>query len=540
MATEAEIKTMLVDAVDVLATGRSNASSVSTKINTLEGVATGGDVPALSAALAALRVASVGVLGKGPSVVAPILASYARVLSTNAPKTDSASALKAIYDRWMVSGDRITSRQWTRGAASAGGSNVGDGTIRRLTLDERGQNIETGVSEIKTFTCTKDQNNGVEKHEEVFRVTGTTAAPDAMTVAGSGLDTTIQCISAGKSLLTNPSFSTYSGTTSAPTDINGWTPISSINNFDIDTTNYYRGYPGDTTPASLIFQANDRITQRMSLRRTNVDLTQPYWLQIAYNRQIGGTDGVLHLYLGSQSTTVALSAQTGWNLLYMPIDQNLFYRNFGADSLDVEIELTGATTFGLRVDDVLFVPWQKIDTTWWLAIGGSTAFSAKSGGDTFTVTDASVADASAKIQSEIGYDFPGAYLPSCYPAATACSAALAGAGAGNVNNGTHSYKVSYVDATGAGAGVGAVSNTVTVVDKTSDGKVALTAIPVGPGGTTSRKIYRTAAGNAVTGPWLLLTTIADNSTTTYTDNTADASLGASLASVTGGVTVAEP
>lgn len=108
----------------------------------------------------------------------------------------------------------------------------------------------------------------------------------------------------------------------------------------------------------------------------------------------------------------------------------------------------------------------------------------------------------------------------------ALTGALAGAGAGNVDNGTHSYKVTFVTATGE-TDAGTVSNTVTVADKTVDGQVALTGIPVSSfSGVTSRKIYRTAAGNAVTGPWLLQSTIANNTATTATDNVADAALGA--------------
>jgi hypothetical protein len=106
--------------------------------------------------------------------------------------------------------------------------------------------------------------------------------------------------------------------------------------------------------------------------------------------------------------------------------------------------------------------------------------------------------------------------------------ALAGAGAGNVDNGTHSYKVTFVGASGETQG-GAVSNTVTVIDKTMDGKIALTGIPLGPTGTTSRKVYRSAAGNAVTGPWLLQSSIANNTATTLTDNTADSGLTTTLA-----------
>ena len=59
-------------------------------------------------------------------------------------------------------------------------------------------------------------------------------------------------------------------------------------------------------------------------------------------------------------------------------------------------------------------------------------------------------------------------------------------------------------------------------------QVALTAIPVGSTGVTSRKLYRTVAGGSAL---LLLTTIADNTTTTYTDSTADASLGAAALTV---------
>ena len=109
---------------------------------------------------------------------------------------------------------------------------------------------------------------------------------------------------------------------------------------------------------------------------------------------------------------------------------------------------------------------------------------------------------------------------------TAPTDGLAGAGAGNVDNGLHSYKYTYVSPYGESDG-SPVSDGVTVADKTVNGKVALTAVAVGPTGTTARKIYRTVAGD--TGDYLLVATISDNSTTTYEDNVADASLGAALA-----------
>lgn len=108
------------------------------------------------------------------------------------------------------------------------------------------------------------------------------------------------------------------------------------------------------------------------------------------------------------------------------------------------------------------------------------------------------------------------------PAPSALTAALAGSGAGNVDNGAHRYAVTFVTADGE-TGLGTISDIVTVADKTVNGKVSLTAIPLGGSFVTSRKIYRTSAGGST---YLLLTTLADNTTTIYTDNTADASLGA--------------
>lgn len=58
-------------------------------------------------------------------------------------------------------------------------------------------------------------------------------------------------------------------------------------------------------------------------------------------------------------------------------------------------------------------------------------------------------------------------------------------------------------------------------------QVALSAIPKGAASVTGRKLYRTTVGGSTL---KLLATIADNTTTTYTDSTADASLGATAPS----------
>ncbi len=88
--------------------------------------------------------------------------------------------------------------------------------------------------------------------------------------------------------------------------------------------------------------------------------------------------------------------------------------------------------------------------------------------------------------------------------------------AGNPN-GAYQYKVTYVIDSYQEGTASAASGTVTVVSK----KITVT-IPVSTNTrVTGRKIYRTTAGGSV---FNLLTTVSNNTDTTYTDDTADGSL----------------
>lgn len=92
--------------------------------------------------------------------------------------------------------------------------------------------------------------------------------------------------------------------------------------------------------------------------------------------------------------------------------------------------------------------------------------------------------------------------------------------AGNLN-GSYLYKVTLVTVQGETNVLSGTSASVSVVNS----RMSLTNIPIGPSGVISRKIYRTAAGGQV---YKLVATINDNVTTTYSDNVADASLGAKI------------
>lgn len=132
-----------------------------------------------------------------------------------------------------------------------------------------------------------------------------------------------------------------------------------------------------------------------------------------------------------------------------------------------------------------------------------------------------------------GVIFPKVFVAEVVP--TAPTAALAGAGAGKIGNGPHVYRVTFVTGAGETSG-GAVSAAVTVVDSTTNGQINLTNIPLGvanPGNpldprvlAKARNVYRlTGTG------YQLLTTLADNTTTTFLDNVPDKGLGTTLAPI---------
>ena len=100
---------------------------------------------------------------------------------------------------------------------------------------------------------------------------------------------------------------------------------------------------------------------------------------------------------------------------------------------------------------------------------------------------------------------------------TTCTATVSG-DAGLPNEG-RSYYVTFVNDRGQESNPSPASNTVSPSLK----KVDLTDIPTGESNTAKRRIYAYATIGSTTGTWLLVE-IADNTTTTYTDNMSGSSL----------------
>ena len=123
------------------------------------------------------------------------------------------------------------------------------------------------------------------------------------------------------------------------------------------------------------------------------------------------------------------------------------------------------------------------------------------------------------------------YTQTTQPAPRALTAARSGV-TGNVDGGLHRYRVTFVTAAGetqGGALSAAVRTSAGPTAATTDDtlQASLTAIPIGDLAVTARNIYRTVANDTGTAAvYKLVTTIANNTATTFTDNVADAGLGA--------------
>lgn len=103
----------------------------------------------------------------------------------------------------------------------------------------------------------------------------------------------------------------------------------------------------------------------------------------------------------------------------------------------------------------------------------------------------------------------GVDIPSSAPT-------LADGGAGSLT-GVYLGKVTYINDDGAESNPSAASGSLNITSK----QITWT-IPTGPAGIAKRRLYRTKAGGAA---YYYVTEITDNTTTTYTDTTADSALG---------------
>ena len=176
--SEADIRTQWTNCIALLEKARDladgtlfGASGVpggdaDTLIQSLEGQYTPGG---LGGVISALRSSLSGALSPqmSRSVLHPILYEYARILGADASDgvgagyTDPAALFRALRQWFTDNSVTVQSRNITTDTtATAGASNVGNGAVERIAVDDQNFPLEARHVEKKQLVCISDQNSG--------------------------------------------------------------------------------------------------------------------------------------------------------------------------------------------------------------------------------------------------------------------------------------------------------------------------------------------------------------------------------------------
>ncbi len=329
------------------------------------------------------------------ATLAPLLADIIGSSTIDEPTPGLALALERLREYMAgAAAQTIKTRAMTLGSASAGGSNVGGGTVLRLTKDKHNSDLEGSTAEVKTLTCVQDQGQ-TNKQEEVFEIRGENIT-DFAQETGSGVLTTMRATSARdtQTLVRNPSWSSFSGTQptagsevvpSSTTSFSGWV-LSATASFKSSVDQNYRDFVGDSTPKSLKVVANGHVSQVFDdNQKPRFEVERPYYLQVAVYRD-SNCDGNLTVTCGSKTQVFAMSSLSNgaWNIVRLDVDRDLYYDRWRSDDALIKFELASRTTGSLYLDDLIFVPMTLLDGLWWIAVGNPTPFMRD---DVFTFTD---------------------------------------------------------------------------------------------------------------------------------------------------------
>lgn len=394
--SEANVKSQ-IDAVIYLLEmqrqfGNANTPNVITQTDAVYAALQGITSPTVARAVGEFRRANSNIISpiQGRKLLDTLLLDMAIVKSYS--ETDPPAILRRLlHDYSQGTPVTIKDRNTTFGSVTAGGSNVGSGTIYRLTKDPYDYPIQAVSPEVKTFTCIVDENGGANAGQEKFNYHGVDREPDNLLVLGSGINIdTPRAKDGGDSTgyLTNPSFS---GTETAST-FNGWT-ITTITAAH-DTTNYFRTYSGESTAGSIKLTGNGTVSQPLTTARGKFKADVPYFLAFRWNRSVGSAPAntTIDVDLGAQSSIIAITmtgAESGWQTAVATMDKKLYYQNWAGTSAALTFTIGSQATGYTLIDDVQLWPMTRIDGIWYAILGGATPFidGSEFDGDYFTFDD---------------------------------------------------------------------------------------------------------------------------------------------------------
>jgi len=409
-----ELETQLKNAVALL-DHLFATNTVVADINTYEQSLESDFVVEQARGAALVRSSVAAALAAAPEVLGPIMQAYAHHIVGKASQGVD-DAITLVYDYFKANSKTIKERNFTYGTPTAAGGNTGNGTMRRLVLDEDTVEIEAAHPEVKTAEIIRDATSGARAHEETLEMRGAAEGRDALDVSGSGLIQSLPVVASNQSLVANPTFSQYTiaGTVTSGSPytlvsgdtITSWT-VSDVTlvTLTITAADIYRSVEGDSTPTALRLNNNVTLTQTFADAGIDLQALIPYDLLVPIKRE-SSADGTFTASLGatSKATTVSGLSNGVYNAVFLDLNQGLWPKNITETAADLVLAWAGRSTGTLVLDEITLVAFNQIDGNWWVLHSGATPFLLA---DTFSITDTAV---DSKIQKWLWRAF-NRYLP---------------------------------------------------------------------------------------------------------------------------------
>ncbi len=324
----------------------------------------------------------------------PLLNNYAKVLGDIDAPLPPLEILNLIRDDFVDNNKSVKSRDITFVTPVASGTNAGSGRIDRLTVDEDGFDLEAVFVDSKRAEIIRAAGSGALVNAEVFRFRGDDKEKDNLEITGSGLRSDIRSRHGGDSFLRNTSFSQRGGSDVAVTALNDWTVGTSgspIPTIELDAVNFFRGFPGDSVPKALKVLSDETFIQKFTAANIQLPTTRPAYASLAWNSEIFAAVGPtarIVLEVAGQGVSAVVSGITGWQILRLPLDKNLWPKNLlTVQDPEVKITVSGITGGDLLVDDVILGTMVPFAGHFYWPVGGIIPFLLQ---DIFNWTDSFV------------------------------------------------------------------------------------------------------------------------------------------------------
>lgn len=378
-------------------------------------------------------------LNQSVNYIIPIIKKIAEVgYSINTTGLTQSQIVEKIKDAMDAASETIASRELSFGSVSAGGSNVGDGTILRCTKDRHNNDLEGGEVGVVKIEVTADKNNaGTTPGREKARIygSGIQKVDNVELNTATNLSQEINFVRSDNSILQNASFDDIEDSINS-VEQTGWRLsdtadftkiIRNASSSSGDVFRYTQGSERTTVPkgAALRFDDNGSISQYVARSGKKLRRDVPYFLVVRWMRK-STADGTLTVNLGSQSVNVDVTTGTNdvWNNLVLGNGAtnkgwyDVFFEDWEDTSVSpsitlgvqIKVALASRTTGTVIIDEIILVPGQLFNGVYYACV------SEKSNedvlvGDNWTFTDAySGASYAGAIQETIRA-ITGNYLP---------------------------------------------------------------------------------------------------------------------------------